>query len=155
MILSKNFSLGELIEAGSARRLGFDEQFDPPADVVCNLNALVDNVLQPLRDHFGHAITITSGWRCKRVNKAVGGAANSDHVPGFAADIQLWINGKNCNQMIFDTVLKLKLPFRQMIDEFGTESEPAWIHISFNPKDNKRECLRARKVSGKTVYTKI
>ena len=155
MKLTNNFTLSELIEAGSARRLGLDEQFNPPADIVCNLNALAKNILQPLRDHFGHSITVTSGYRSPKVNKAVGGAANSDHLYGYAADIQLWVNGENKNQALFDAVLKLKLPFRQMIDEFGTDEFPAWIHISYNPKDLKRQCLRARKVNGKTVYTQI
>lgn len=155
MKLSANFSLAELLEAGSARRLGLDEQFNPPAHIVGNLSNLVKHVLQPLRDHFGKSITVTSGYRSPKVNKAVGGASNSDHLYGYAADIQLWIDGKNCNQQLFDAVLKLKLPFRQMIDEFGTEAEPAWIHISYNPKDNKKQRLRARKVSGKTVYTPI
>ena len=155
MKLSNNFSLAELIEAASARRLGMNEQFNPPAEVVCNLNALAKNVLQPLRDYFGHAITVTSGYRSPKVNKAVGGAKNSDHLLGKAADCQLWINGKNCNQQLFDAVLKLKLPFRQMIDEFGTEDCPAWVHISYDVRDNKRQCLRARKVAGKTVYTNI
>lgn len=155
MTLTKNFSLAELIEAGSARRLGLDEQFNPPAEIVCHLNELAHHVLQPLRDHFGQSITVTSGYRSPKVNKAVGGAANSDHLYGYAADIQLWKDGVNCNQQIFDAVLKLKLPFRQMIDEFGSETEPAWIHISYNAKDLKRQCLRARKVGGKTIYTPL
>lgn len=155
MILSKNFTLSELIEAGSARRLGLDEQFNPPAEIICNLRNLCVNVLQPLREAIGHPIQITSGYRSPKVNKAVGGAKNSDHLYGMASDIQLFVNGVNKNQLLFDMILQLKLPFRQMIDEFGSDNEPAWIHISYNEKDNKRECLRARKVNGKTVYTKI
>lgn len=155
MQLTKNFSLSELIEAGSARRLGYDEQFNPPIDVVNNLSLLAKHVLQPLREAIGHPITVTSGYRSPRVNKSVGGAKNSEHVLGKAADIQLVIDGKNRNQLLFDTVLKLNLPFRQMIDEFGSEKEPAWIHISYSEGDNKKECLGARKVNGKTIYNKI
>lgn len=155
MNLSKNFSLSEMIEAGSARRLGLDEQFHPSDEVIINLTKLCCNVLQPLRDALDHSIQITSGYRSPKVNKSVGGAKNSDHLYGYAADIQLWVNGKNKNQLIYDTVLKLKLPFRQMIDEFGSDDEPAWIHISYNEADLKHECLRARKVDGKTVYTLI
>lgn len=155
MKLTSNFTLEELIEAGSARRLGLEEQFNPSADIICNLNALAKNVLQPLRDAVGHSIQVTSGYRSPKVNKAVGGAKNSDHLYGYAADIQLWINGENKNQLLFDTVLRLRLPFRQMIDEFGTSDNPAWIHISYNENDNKKECLRARKVNGKTVYSRL
>lgn len=153
--LTRNFSLEEMIEAGSARRLGQDEQFNPSETIKTNLFNLCMYLLQPLRDHFNHAIHIVSGYRSEEVNSAVGGAKKSDHLTGKAADIQLWINGKNCNQRLFDAVVELRLPFKQMIDEFGTETEPAWIHLSFDEKNNKREVLRARKVKGKTVYTKI
>lgn len=155
MTLSKNFALEELIEAGSARRLGLDDQFNPPDEVVINLTKLCCKVLQPLRDAVGHPIQITSGYRSPKVNKAVGGSKTSEHLTGQAADIQLWINGENKNQLLFDTVLKLGLPFNQMIDEFGTETAPAWIHVSYNEAGNKYEKLRARKVNGKTVYSKL
>lgn len=155
MKLSKNFALAELIEAGSARRLGLEEQFNPSDEVIINMTKLCCNVLQPLREAVGSPIQITSGFRSPKVNKAVGGAKNSDHLKGKAADVQLWINGQNRNQLLFDMVLKLKLPFKQMIDEFGTDEEPAWIHISYDEDNLKQECLRARKVGGKTVYTKI
>jgi len=155
MNLSNNFTLAELIEAGSARRLGLDEQFNPSPEIIANLTKLCKNVLQPLRDAVGTTIKVNSGYRSLKVNKAVGGAKNSDHLYGYAADIELYRNGKNCNQELFDTILKLKLPFRQMIDEFGSDTEPAWIHISYNDKDLKRECLRARKINGKTVYSKL
>ena len=155
MKLSQNFSLAELIEAGSARRLGLDEQFNPPLDVIGNLQLFTKHVLQPLRDAVGHEIKITSGYRSPKVNKAVGGSKTSDHLKGMASDIQLWINGVNKNQLLYDTILKLKLPFKQMIDEFGTDAEPAWIHIAYDKSNNKGECLRARKINGQTVYTKI
>lgn len=155
MKLSKNFALEELIEAGSARRLGLEEQFNPTDEVIINLTKLCCKVLQPLREAVGHPLQITSGFRSPKVNKAVGGAKNSDHLYGRAADVQLWINGQNRNQFLFDMVLKLKLPFKQMIDEFGSDEEPAWIHISYDADNLKQECLRARKVGGKTVYTKI
>jgi len=155
MKLSENFSLAELIEAGSARRLGLDEQFNPSDEIISNLKALTVNVLQPLRDAVGHEIKITSGYRSPKVNKAVGGSKTSDHLYGRASDIQLFINGVNKNQLLFDTILKLKLPFKQMIDEFGSESEPAWIHIAYDKLNNKGECLRARKVNGVTIYTKL
>lgn len=158
--LTTNFTLNELIEAGSARRKGLTEQFNPSTEIIEHLTALAVNVLQPLRDAVNHSINTVSGYRSKRVNTAVGGAKKSDHLFGYAADISLTRDGVNCNQELFDMILKLGLPFRQMIDEFGTDTEPAWIHISFNPKDNKRQLLRARKVKnfwGKmvTVYTGI
>ena len=153
--LTKNFTLEELIEAGSAKRLGGYEQHNPKLSIVNNLYELCKNVLQPLRDHFGHAITITSGYRSLPVNTGVGGAKNSDHLYGNAADIQLWMDGVNCNQMLFDAVIELGLDFKQMIDEFGTNEKPAWIHISYDKGNNKKEILRAEKTKGKTKYSRI
>lgn len=155
MNLSKNFTLAELIEAGSARRLGLDDQFNPSDEIIINLTKLCCNVLQPLRDAVGTSIRVNSGYRSPKVNKAVGGSKTSQHLEGKAADIELWRNGKNCNQELFDTILKLGLPFCQMIDEFGSDSEPAWIHVSYDEGNNKKEKLRARKVNGKTIYTRI
>lgn len=155
MQLSKNFTLQELIEAGSTRRLGLDEQFNPDQEIIDSLRALCVNVLQPLRDAIGHPIRINSGYRSKKVNDAVGGSKTSDHMFGRAADIELWIDGVNKNQLLFDKIVELGLPFKQMIDEFGTEDAPAWIHVSYDFNNVKREKLRARKVNGKTVYSKI
>lgn len=155
MQLSKNFTLSELIEAGSARRLGLDEQFNPDQKIIDALRALCVNVLQPLRDAVGKPIRINSGYRSPKVNEAVGGSKTSDHMFGRAADIELWIDGVNKNQLLFDKIVELGLPFKQMIDEFGSESEPAWIHVSYDCNNVKREKLRARKVNGKTIYTLI
>src|ERR1035437_6762184 len=146
--LTKNFTLEELIEAGSAKRLGGDEQHNPKLSIVNNLYQLCVNILQPLRDYFSHPITITSGYRSTIVNTAVGGVKNSDHLYGMAADLQLWIDSKNCNQMIFDAVIELGLDFKQMIDEFGTDENPAWIHISYDSGNNNKEILRAEKIKG-------
>ena len=155
MQLTKNFSLAELIRSDTAIRLGHSEQFKPSEEIISNLKALAVNILQPLRDALGVPLRVTCGYRCPRTNKAVGGSATSEHMQGMAADIELWVDGKEYNQKLFDTVLRLNLPFTQMIDEFGTPDAPAWIHISYNPAKLKRQKLRADKIKGKTVYTII
>lgn len=155
MQLSRSFSLQELLESPTARRKGYTEQFNPYKEVVTNLANLCTNVLQPLRDAIKHPIQVTSGYRCDRVNKAVKGSSTSDHKFGKAADIQLWIDGENKNQLLFDMIVKLNLPFKQLIDEFGSESAPAWIHVSYDMANIKKEKLRARSINGKTVYSKI
>lgn len=158
--LTKNFTLEELVSAGSAHRLGGFEQFNPTEEIVQNLRDLCRELVQPVRDAIGHALFTNSGYRSKPVNKGVKGAKKSDHLYGRAIDCSCTINGRNCNQLIIDTVLALGIPFKQMIDEFGTEDEPAWVHLSFEWNNNRREILRARKVKnifGKMVtkYTKI
>jgi zinc D-Ala-D-Ala carboxypeptidase len=153
--LSKDFTLHEFLKSNCANRKGYEEQFNPPAEVIENLRALCVNVLQPLRDAVGKPIRVTSGYRCSRVNRDEGGSSTSEHLKGRAADIELWIEGKEQNQLLFDKIVSLRLPFRQLIDEFGTETDPAWIHVSYNAKDVKRQKLRARYSGGKVLYSAI
>lgn len=133
MNLSANFTLAEMTKSQTATRRGFTEQFDPPADVVANLRELCVHILQPLRDHV-HAIVVNSGYRAPRTNKAVGGAATSQHLTGQAADIE----GVNVsNAFLFQKIQELKLPFDQLIWEYGTKDEPNWVHVSYGPRHRR------------------
>ena len=91
--LSPHFTVGEFFRSGTAIRLGIDNNPDAhpgegisTAEVVENLRALCTEVLEPLRRRVGRVI-VTSGYRCKELNKAVGGVWNSQHLKGEAADI--------------------------------------------------------------------
>lgn len=138
MNISKNFTLEEMLRSASATRKGYKEQFAPPDHIVQNLTALAVNILQPLRDELRQSIFISSGYRCERLNTDVGGAKNSQHMTGEAADLQA--TGTMSNKVIFETIKKLKLPYDQLIWEFGDQNEPAWVHVSFG-KRNRREIL--------------
>lgn len=87
MKLSTNFTLSELIESETARKLNITEQFNPPEYIINNLTQFCHRVLQPLRDRLNRPIQISSGYRCPKLNKAVGGVADSAHTSGMAADI--------------------------------------------------------------------
>ena len=93
-------------------------------------------------------INVTSGFRSPEVNSApsVKGSATSDHLYGRAADIQ-------CEDMaaVFNYIRK-KLPFKQLIWEFGTDTQPKWIHVAYDVNNNKSEVLKAIKKGGKTKY---
>lgn len=133
---SKYFTLEEMLESATARRLKIAEQFNPPAEIITNLELLCKNILDPLREKCG-AITVTSGYRSPALNKAVKGAKSSQHMKGQAADIR----GINCsNAELFNQIQKLKLPFDQMIWEYGTDKEPSWVHVSFGSL-NRRQIL--------------
>lgn len=99
-----------------------------------NLIKLVENVLDPLREKYGKPIKVNSGYRSKLVNAAVGGAKNSDHLYGFAADITAGNKTENC---ILFQLIRDNFKFRQLIDE----KDFTWIHVSFNEKDNKKQIL--------------
>lgn len=144
MRLSANFTLDEMLVSQTATRLNITEQFNPSDVVVQNLKKLVTNILQPLREKSGLPIIVTSGYRCKRVNKKIGGAINSQHTEGKAADIKvLNMHPETLYQLIQD----IGLPYDQLIQEFDQ-----WVHVSFDDKITRRQCLRAIKKHGKTQY---
>ncbi|MCS6818356.1 MAG: D-Ala-D-Ala carboxypeptidase family metallohydrolase [Chitinophagales bacterium] len=146
MQLSKNFTLAEMLRSQTATRLGYDEQFKPSGPVIANLKALCENLLQPLREQLRKSIQVTSGYRCKRLNTAIGGSAKSQHLTGQAADIV--VEGLSTEQL-YQRIKKSKILFDQLIQEFDQ-----WVHISYNPSraKNRRQCLRAVKENGKTKY---
>ena len=150
MRISVNFTLEELARSNLAIKRGIDN--NPPPEIIRNLQLLVNNILQKLRDKVG-AIRITSGYRSPALNKALGGRSNcrSQHLKGQAADIIIVRDGKIENTIIFDAVIELNLDFDQMIWEFGGR----WIHISYNEKKNRKQILEAYKDdNNKTKYRK-
>jgi zinc D-Ala-D-Ala carboxypeptidase len=142
MKLSPNFTLAEMLESQTARRKGISEQFTPSPEVINSLRALCKNILQPLRDAIGGPIKVSSGYRTPRLNRAIGGARNSQHMVGEAADIQ-GLNGLT-NKQLFNKIKQLNLPFDQLIWEFGNDQNPAWVHVSFGPR-NRRQVIRVTK----------
>ena len=148
MKLTPNFSLSEMTKSDTALRLDMDNT--PNAVQVGNLKTLCEKVLQPVRDHFGKGVKVNSGFRHPQVNAAVGGSTTSDHCKGMAADIEIpGVANGDLAQWIVDN-----LEFRQVILEFYTPGVPdsGWVHVSFNPEDNKKQVLTAAKQRGKTVY---
>jgi zinc D-Ala-D-Ala carboxypeptidase len=148
MKLTENFSLAEMTKSETALRL--DLPNDPEPDHLENLKALAENVLQPVRNHFGKGVKVNSAYRHPDVNKAVGGSTTSDHCKGMAADIEIpGIANADLAEWIKDNC-----EFRQLILEFYTPGIPdsGWVHVSYNPADNKKQVLTAMKENGKTVY---
>lgn len=136
MQLSPNFSLNEMLKSQTASRLKITEQFNPPPEVIENLRLLCEHILEPLRKECG-PITINSGYRSPKTNRSVGGAPTSQHLLGQAADIEC-VSFKN--KLLFVSIQKLHLPFDQLIWEYGTKTEPEWVHVSFGPR-NRRQIL--------------
>lgn len=146
--LSKHFTLDEMTKSATATRLGI--QNVPTAEHLENLRDLVEYVLEPLRIHYGRPIIVTSGYRCPSLNKAVGGAAKSQHATGQAVDIRSVSDRRDDNKELFDMIREMGLPFDQLINEFDYD----WVHVSYSPR-NRRQVLSARKINGKTTYTSM
>ena len=147
MELSKNFTLSELVASPTAKKRGILNE--PDAKQLAALRLIVEKVLQPLRDGIDKPIKVTSGLRVPALNKAIGGSVTSQHCKGEAADIQM--SGKTGNAKLFHYI-KENLVFDQLIWEFGTDSNPDWVHVSYSAKGNRGEMLVAYKKDGRTRY---
>ena len=132
MQLSKNFSLSEFTRSDTAQRLGIDNTL-VSTEQLLNLAYLCHMVLQPLRDCFG-PIRITSGLRCPKLNKAVGGVENSQHLKGEAADIYLPTKEMGVQYLKF---LQTLPAVDQLIWE-QSASGTTWIHVSSRRLGNNR-----------------
>jgi hypothetical protein len=146
--LSPNFSLAEMIKSETALRHDLDNT--PGEAEVANLRKLAENVLQPVRNHYGKGVKVNSGYRAPDVNAAVGGSRTSDHCKGQAADIEIpGVANADLAQWVVDNC-----DFRQVILEFYTPGIPdsGWVHVSYVEGDNKKQVLTAMKENGKTVY---
>lgn len=122
---SEFFTLDELIKSSTAKRLKIDNT--PNAEVLKNLQYGVNMVLDPLRRIIQKPIIITSGYRCKKLNKAVGGVANSWHQLGNAADIHI-ADEENARE-IFE-ILKTLPSVDTILFEHSSNSQ--WIHVQWN-----------------------
>lgn len=137
----KYFTLDEFTKSNEAYKRGIYNI--PGSREVDNIVDLINVVLDPLREAYGKPIVVTSGYRCDKLNKAVGGAKNSHHRFGMAADIHGTPNDKQENRRLFNLVRELNLPFTQLINEY----DYSWVHISYD-KDNLRKEVLATTNSG-------
>jgi hypothetical protein len=151
MKLSQHLDLAEVTRSDSAKRKGISNM--PTPEHIENFKKLAENIFEPSRKHFGVPIMISSGYRSKALNTAIGGSLTSQHCSGEAIDIDMdgTANGVT-NKMVFDYI-KSNLNFDQLIWEFGTKDAPDWVHVSFESTGKQRkQILRAIKSGGKTAY---
>ena len=130
MKLSEHFSLREFTRSSTAESLGLDNSVDPTTaqgvTVTRNLANLCAEVLEPLREHVGRPIVVTSGYRCKALNNAIGGVANSQHLVGEAADLSIPSVAKAREWMRW---LMDNTRFDQLILEHDRNGIH-WLHVS-------------------------
>ena len=126
-----------MIASYTAKRRGYDNT--PSAKIINNLQTLCEQILQPIRDEWRAPIIVGSGYRCPKLNAAVGGVKNSDHLYGCAADIHTLGDLPANNYCLFllvqDMVKRGELPMlKQLIDEYNYD----WLHISFQDGRTKK-----------------
>lgn len=151
MQLSENLSLAEMLRSESAKRRGIENK--PTPEHIENMKAWAVNIFQPIRNHLKRPVHLSSGYRSKELNKAIGGSQTSQHSKGEAGDIDM--DGTEIKNRDIFNFIKDNLDFDQLIWEFGTKGNPDWVHVSYTTKrNNRKEVLMAKKIDGKTVYMK-
>lgn len=138
MKLTENFSLHEFTDSATAveRRIDNTQPLYENPEHMANIRRLA-NYLQRIRNCYGRPMTISSGYRCEALNKAVGGAKNSQHTKGEACDI---ITGSRAeNKRLFELIRKMG-GYDQLIDE----ADYAWCHVSYRAGNNRGETLRMK-----------
>lgn len=153
MQITENFHLDEFTKSNTADRLGIDNT--PQGEHLDNLIYVVENILQPVREHFGKPVTINSGYRSPALNNAVGGSSRSQHCNGEAADFEIMgLPNAELAQWIIDN-----LEYDQIILEFYNPDEGAnsgWVHCSVKKDgDNRKEKLVAIKDGKSTRYERV
>jgi len=146
MKLSEHLDLSEVIRSESAKRHGISNM--PTKEHIANFMLLAEKIFEPIREHFGVPIRISSGYRSKELNSKIGGSSSSQHCSGEAIDIDM--DGTTIsNKQIFDFI-KDNLEFDQLINEFNY----SWVHVSYESSGKQRkQILNAYKANNKTKYS--
>ena len=150
MELTRNFTLSELTKSDTAIRKGINN--NPSPEQIEKLKLLCENILQPVRDHFGR-VKVTSGFRSERLCVKIGSSINSQHAKAEAADFEcMGTDNAELGDWIY-----ANLEFDQLILEFYTPGEPnsGWIHCSYTTDKPRKQFLWAYKSEGKTKYKPV
>ena len=152
MKLTENFSLNELTKSQTAERKGIDNT--PSTEHQDNLKSLCEMILQPIRDHFGQVVSVSSGYRSPELCVAIGSSTQSQHAKGQASDFEIFgVSNKELADWIDQN-----LDYDQLILEYWKgEDEPnsGWVHCSYTNGNNRKQYLRAYKENGSTKYEPV
>jgi hypothetical protein len=151
MKLSEHLSVGEYIKSDTAKRKGITNAMT--AAHTENAKVLAAKIFEPIRVHFGKPIFLSSGYRSEALNSAIGGSSTSQHCSAEAMDLDQDDRGTGVtNRMVFDYI-KGNLNFDQLIWEFGDDTNPDWVHVSYKVNGNQRkQILKAVKSGNTTRY---
>jgi len=138
MQISDHFTLSELTKSSTAERLGIANE--PGSMEVENLIMVCDQILEPVRNHYGIPFAPNSGFRGLELNRAIGSSGNSQHVKGEAVDFEVpGISNKEVALWVMENC-----EFDQLILEFYKEDIPdsGWVHCSYTIENDNRKSAR-------------
>ena len=133
----KFFSIEELTQSATAKRLGIDNT--PSDNIKKNLTLFINTVLDPIREDWGGPISVSSGYRCPELNAKVGGAKTSGHLYGYCADLQVKGGMKKIRELanfIFEWMKDHKMKFDELL--FEHSGGVTWLHFCWIGKDGKQ-----------------
>ena len=152
MKLSKNLSLDEVIYSQTALRRDIDNT--PTEEHIKNLKYVAEKIFQPIREHFGVPIYVSSGYRSKDLNEAIGGSPRSFHSHGMALDLDQDGRNKGVSNADVFNFIKDNLQFTELIWEFGNENNPNWVHVAIAPgREEEKNTKIAQKINNRTTYS--
>jgi len=151
MILSNNFTLKELTKSQTATRKGIHNE--PSTEHIENLIHLAKTILQPVREHFGKPVMVSSGYRSPELCEAIGSSAKSQHAKGEAADFE--IHGVDNKELA--AWISANCDFDQLILEFYIDGDlnSGWVHCSSSMEKSRKQMLKAERIEGRTSYSPI
>jgi len=148
--ISEHISWGEGHVSETAERMGIDNT--PDQATVKRMKLVAEKCFEPIRKHFNAPIRINSMYRCPELNGNIGGSSKtSQHMLGEAIDFYV-----EDRKTLFEWIRK-NIEFDQLIWEYGNDSQPAWIHISYTEqRPNRQQVLRVHLGKNKEmVWTNI
>jgi uncharacterized protein YcbK (DUF882 family) len=135
--MAKHFTMAELTRSDTAIAKGLDNS--PGVDATKALRLLIERALDPVREMWGAPLIVNSGFRCPELNKAVGGAASSQHMRGEAADITTGTVAGN--KLLFDKMVAAQKRGEISFDQLIDESSYSWLHVSYRAAGNRNQIL--------------
>lgn len=138
--ISKYVSYKEATRSQAAVRLKIDNT--PNVEQLEAMKYVATEVFDKVRENFGVPLFVSSFFRSPIINHKVGGSASSQHCKGEAIDIDA--DGSGVTNMQVFNYIKENLVFDQLIFEYGTDENPAWVHVSRKKEGNRMQILRIK-----------
>ena len=150
-MITRHVSYKEVIRSGTAKRKGIENT--PTKRQLVRIRVLCREIFEPLREHLGVPVFLSSVFRSSELNQSLGGAGNSQHLAdnGAAMDLDADIFRDTTNKEIGDFI-RNTLIFDQLIYEDWQGDDYAWIHVSYNEGENRNEVLVMERINQKPTY---
>jgi zinc D-Ala-D-Ala carboxypeptidase len=149
MKLSEHLTIAEATISQEAARKGIDNT--PNDEILGIMKTTAEKLFEPIRALVGKPITVNSMYRSPEINKAIGGVPTSQHCKGEAMDLHF----PGGNAILFNAIKNSNIEFDQLLWEYGDDKNPAWVHVSYSSKHNRREILRVSLFGGKPHWEVI